>query len=80
MLDDPLDGVTKCNHFVGTSYCAVTCRGDKVVFNATGNWGARTWYCLAGNPVWMPTPKVPDCVGKFKNCLSSMIKELAHFN
>ena len=63
-LDAPLDGDVRCTSFVDTKYCSVSCRDNKVVFNATGNWGARTWYCLGNDPVWKPTSKVPDCVGE----------------
>ena len=49
--------------------CIANCVGNKVIFNATGNYDERYWMCQ--NFEWSPSYKIPDCVGKFSQAVAT---------
>jgi hypothetical protein len=68
-LQHPVNGSGTCRTSPTVTYCGpASCNGNKVLFNATGLYGARVWVCDQ-NYEWAPSNAFPDCVGKFDNSI-----------
>lgn len=66
-LEAPVNGDAQCQAIPQFTYCTVSCKGSKVLFNATGRYSSRVWTCEGYK--WSPSKTLPDCVGKFDNLI-----------
>ncbi|CAB3982448.1 sushi, von Willebrand factor type A, EGF and pentraxin domain-containing 1-like [Paramuricea clavata] len=59
-LEAPVNGDAQCHAGILFTHCLVSCKGSKVLFNATGLYDSRVWLCEGYK--WSPSKTLPDCV------------------